>query len=74
LTVAGKKMTRLATVAYHKRNISIKIGRQENCVPRKRLTAAGIRMIHCAVISWLRRVVRKDCKVERSTQRVGPFG
>jgi hypothetical protein len=54
-------MTRLATVAYHKRNLFIIIWTQENCGKRKKFTTAGKRMIHCAGMAWLRRVVvRKD--------------
>jgi hypothetical protein len=64
-------------VAWCKRNLFKKIGTQGNCGPRKEFTAAGIMMIHCAGVAWLRRgAVRKDCtraKDERATQGVGPL-
>jgi hypothetical protein len=76
-TVAGRRMTHRATVAWHRRNIFRKIGTQENCRPGKEFAAAGIRTIHCRGVAWLRRgVVREDCtsaKDERATQRVGPL-
>jgi hypothetical protein len=45
LTVADRKMTRRAAVAWRKRNIFRKIGTQENCGPRGKFTAAGIKTI-----------------------------
>jgi hypothetical protein len=64
-------------VAWCKRNLFKKIGTQGNCGLCKEFAAAGIRMIHCAGVAWLRRgVARKDCtraKGEQATQRVGPF-
>jgi hypothetical protein len=77
LAVAWKKITRLATVAWRKRNVLRKIVTQGNCGPRSTLTAAGIMITRHARVA-LRRVnfVRKDCtraKDERVTQRVGPL-
>jgi hypothetical protein len=51
LTVAGKKMTRRATVAWRKRNLFRIIGTQGICGPRKRLTAAGINMTRHARVA-----------------------
>jgi hypothetical protein len=77
LTVAGKKMTRRATMALRKKNVFRKIGTQGICGPRKRLTAAGINVTRHATVAWHREsFVRKDCtraKDERVTQRVGPL-
>jgi hypothetical protein len=77
LTVASKKMTRRATVAWRKRNVFRKIGTQGICGTRKRLTAAGINMTCHARVAWRREnFVRKDCtraKDERVTQRAGPL-
>jgi hypothetical protein len=77
LVAAYKRVSRRARVAWRKRNLLRKIGTQENCGPRKEFAAAGIKTIHCAGVAWLRRGdFRKDCtraKVERATQRVGPF-
>jgi hypothetical protein len=77
-TVAGRKMSRRATVSWRKRNVFRKTGTQENRGPRKEFPAVGIRMIHCAGVEWLRRgFVTKDCtraKVDLATQTVGPFG
>jgi hypothetical protein len=77
LAAACREVTSCARVAWRKRNLFKKIGTQGNCGTRKEFAAAGIRMINCAGVTWLRRrVVRKYCtraKVERATQRVGPF-
>jgi hypothetical protein len=50
LTVAGKKITRRATVAWRKRNVFRKIGTQGNCGPQSTLTAARIRTTRCAKV------------------------
>jgi hypothetical protein len=50
LTVAGKKVTRRATVAWRKRNIFRRIVTQGNCGLRKRLVVTGKRMP--AVQKW----------------------
>jgi hypothetical protein len=54
LTVADKKMTRRATVAWRKKNIFRKIEIQGICGLRKRLTAAGIKMTRHARVAWRR--------------------
>jgi hypothetical protein len=62
LTIAGKKMTRRATVAWHKRNVFRKIETQRICGPLKRLTAAGINMTCHARVAWRREnFIKKDC-------------
>jgi hypothetical protein len=48
VTVAGKRTPRHATVAWLKSKLFRRSGIQENFGPRKELTAAGIRMTHCA--------------------------
>jgi hypothetical protein len=48
LTVAGKKITRRATVAWRKRNIFRTIVTQGNCGLRKRLVVTGKRTTRCA--------------------------
>jgi hypothetical protein len=61
LTVAGKKVTRRATVAWRKRNIFRRIVTQGNCGPRSKLTAAGIKMTRHAGVAWPKEnFVRKD--------------
>jgi hypothetical protein len=73
LTIAGKKMTRHATVAWRKRNVFRKTETQENCGPRSKLTATGIKMTRHAEVAWRKRnSIRKDWtmdKVEREAQR-----
>jgi hypothetical protein len=73
LTVAGKKITCCATVAWCKRNIFRRIGTQGNCGLRSKLTAAGIKMTRHARVAWHKEnCVRKDWtmdKVERETRR-----
>jgi hypothetical protein len=73
LTVAGKKMTRHATVAWCERNAFRRIGTQGICGPRSKLTAAGIRTTRHARVAWRREnYVRKDWtmdKVEREARR-----
>jgi hypothetical protein len=62
LTVACRKVTRRATVAWHKRNLIRKIMTQGNCGPRSTLTAARIMMTRRARVAWHReKFVRKDC-------------
>jgi hypothetical protein len=50
---------------------------QGYCGSRKRMTAGGRRMTHCARVAWRKRgVVRKDCtraKIAQATWRVGPL-
>jgi hypothetical protein len=61
LTVACRKTTRRATVAWRKRNVFRRIGTQGNCGPRKRLTAAGIKMTRHTRVAWPKgNFVRKD--------------
>jgi hypothetical protein len=73
LNIAGKKMTRRATVAWRKRNVFRRIGTQGICGPRSKLTAAGIKMTRHARVAWRREsYVRKDWttdKVEREARR-----
>jgi hypothetical protein len=73
LTIAFKKITRRATVAWHKRNVFRRIGSQGICGPRSKLTAAGIRTTRHARVAWHREnYVRKDWttgKVEREARR-----
>jgi hypothetical protein len=60
-TIAGRKMTRCATVAWRKGNVVRKIRTEENCGPRKRLTVAGRKTTRCATEAWCsENVVRKD--------------
>jgi hypothetical protein len=62
LTVAGRKMTRYATVAWHRKNAVRRIGTQRNCGPLSKLTAAGIKMTRHAIVAWRRENFdRKDC-------------
>jgi hypothetical protein len=69
LTVAGKKMTRRAAVAWHKRNVFRKIGTQGICGLRKRLTAAGINMTCHARVAWHREnFVRKTAQGPRMSE------
>jgi hypothetical protein len=69
LTVAGKKMTHHATVAWSKRNVFRRIGTQGNCGPRSKLTAAGLKMTHHATVAWPReKFVRKDCTINQTEQ------
>jgi hypothetical protein len=69
LTVAGKRMTLRATVAWRKRNLLRKIVTQRNCGPRSKLTGAGIKMARHVRVAWRREnYVTKDWttdKVER---------
>jgi hypothetical protein len=73
LTVAGKKMTCHATVAWRKRNMFRKFVTQGMCRPRKRLTTARIKMTCHARVAWRREnCVRKDWttgKVEQEARR-----
>jgi hypothetical protein len=43
LTIASRKMTRHATVAWRRNNTVRKIGTEKNCGLRKKLTASGMR-------------------------------
>jgi hypothetical protein len=76
LTVAGRKTTRRARVAWRRKNVR-KISTQGNCGQWIKLAAASRRMTRSAGVAWLRRgIVRKDCtraKNERATKRVGPL-
>jgi hypothetical protein len=73
LTVAGKKITRRATVAWRKRNVFRKIVTQGNCGPRSTLSAAEIMMTRHAGVAWRReKFVRKDRtrnQAEQETQK-----
>jgi hypothetical protein len=73
LTVASKKITRCATVAWRKRNIFRKIVTQGNCGPRSKLTAAGIKMTRHAGVAWPKEnIVTKDRarnQAEQETQK-----
>jgi hypothetical protein len=48
LTVASKKITHCATVAWRKRNVFRRIGTKESCGPHKEFATARIRAIRCA--------------------------
>jgi hypothetical protein len=77
-TVAGRNMTRRATVVWHKRNLSRKIWTQGKCWPRKRLTAAGIKVTRHARVAWRRKIsVRNDWtrnKAKRGTPKRRKYG
>jgi hypothetical protein len=61
LTVAGKEITRRATVAWCKRILLRKNVTQGNYGPRSTLTATGIMITRHAGVAWLReKFVRKD--------------
>jgi hypothetical protein len=62
LTVAGRKMTRHATVARRRKN-AVKIGTQKNCGPRKEF-AAGIRMV--PVQEWIAQERRRQKRLHQS--------
>jgi hypothetical protein len=51
LTVAGRKITRRATVAWSRKNAVRRIGTQENCGLHKELDAVGIRATRCAKVA-----------------------
>jgi hypothetical protein len=69
LIVAGKKITRHATVAWRKRNVFRRIGTQGICGPRSTLTAAGIMMTRHARVAWRKeKFVRKDCTTDKAEQ------
>jgi hypothetical protein len=62
-------MSRRATVAWRKRNVFRKIGTQGMCGPRKRLTAAGIKMTHHARVAWRKEnYTRKDLTRNQAEQ------
>jgi hypothetical protein len=62
-------MTRRVTVAWHKRNLLRKIVTQGNLAPRRKLTAAGIKMTRHARMAWRReKFVRKDCTKNQAQQ------
>jgi hypothetical protein len=73
LTVASKKITCRATVAWRKRNVFRRIVTQGNCGPRSTLTAAGIMMTRHAGVAWCsEKLVRKDRtrnQAEQETQK-----
>jgi hypothetical protein len=48
LAATCRKVSRRATVAWHKRNILRKFWTQRNCGLRKEVTAAGIKITRCA--------------------------
>jgi hypothetical protein len=48
LAAACRKVSRCATVAWRKRNIFRKSRTQANCGLRKEVTAAGMKVTHCA--------------------------
>jgi hypothetical protein len=69
LIVAGKKITRHATVAWRKRNVLRKIVNEGNYGPRKTLTVTGRRTTSRATVAWhSENVVRKDCTREQAKQ------
>jgi hypothetical protein len=74
LTIAGKKASCHAKVAWRKRNLVRRIETQTNYGPRKRLTVTCRKTTGCATVAWhSENFVRKDCtraKDERVTQRV----
>jgi hypothetical protein len=66
LTVAGRKVSRRATLAWRKRNLVRKIEIQHNCGPRKILTVTGRGTTSRATVAWHNEnVVRKDCAGDR---------
>jgi hypothetical protein len=75
LNIASRKVSSRATVAWRKIRVFRKIVSQENCGPRSKLTAAGIKMTRHA---WRKeKVVRKDCvrdQREQEIQRGRTFG
>jgi hypothetical protein len=61
LTIAGKEITRRATVAWHKRNVVRRIRTQINYGPRKRLTVTGRKTTGRATVAChSENFVRKD--------------
>jgi hypothetical protein len=69
LTIAGKKMTRRAIVAWRKRNVFRKIVTQGNFGPGSKLTAAIIKVTRYAKMAWLKeKFVRKDCTTDKADQ------
>jgi hypothetical protein len=73
LTVAGKKITCRATVAWCKRNVFRRIVTQGNCGARSTLTATEIMMTRHAGVAWpSEKLVRKDQtrkQAEEETQK-----
>jgi hypothetical protein len=67
-TVAGKRTSIHATVAWLKRNLFRRSGTQEICGERKELTAAGIRKIPCAQVVWRKRRSHEGPSVEQGTR------
>jgi hypothetical protein len=51
LTVAGKKMTRRATVVWRRKNAVRRIWTHENCGQRKEFAVVGIRTTQCAKVA-----------------------
>jgi hypothetical protein len=61
LTVAGRKVSRRATVAWRERNLVRKIWIQDNCEPWKRWTITGRNTTSRATVAWRsENVVRKN--------------
>jgi hypothetical protein len=79
LVAACRGMTRHATVAWCKRNILRKSWTQRNCGLRREVTAAGMRITHCAGHRRKRqnkddaeRETRRE-RTEKNRQRKGPL-
>jgi hypothetical protein len=77
VTVAGKRTSRHATVAWLKRKVFRRSGIQGNSGRHKELTVAGMRTTRHAKLAWGKEnFIRKDCTRkgdERATQRLGPL-
>jgi hypothetical protein len=52
LAAACRKVSRRATVAWHRRNLVRRSGTQENCGPLKGFSLTGIRMTRYAKVAW----------------------
>jgi hypothetical protein len=66
LAAACRKVYRRATVAWRKRIIFRKSSTQRNCRPRKKVTAAGIKITRCA---GHRRMEKKEGNAEQETPK-----